>query len=355
MKKYFVPCLGVLMIMLAAVAVILLAPYAEACTRVLYTGGNGDLRIVGRSLDWKTPIPTNIYVYPRGMEKAGDAGDRPMTWQSKYGAVYAVGYDAGVTEGMNEKGLVVNGLFCKGSVYNKPGEQDLSKKTMSMAMFVAWMLDMHATTPELVAALERKEFVISGSTFDGGTVTALHWGISDAEGRSAVLEYVDGEMVISQGDDMPVLTNDPTYPKMMAIENYWQGIGGANFMPGGVRSPDRFVRASFFDANVVHSADPDTALSVCRSIMLNVSVPFLYTVNGEPNVSSTQWRSYSVVPQLRYWFDIVTNPGMFYVDLKQCNLNQGAPVMRLDTSISRGYVDDVTNRMQAVAPFKPQF
>lgn len=34
---------------------------ADACSRVLYVGDDS-LRIVGRSLDWKTPIPTNIYI-----------------------------------------------------------------------------------------------------------------------------------------------------------------------------------------------------------------------------------------------------------------------------------------------------
>ena len=44
---------------------------ADACSRVLYVGDDS-LRIVGRSLDWKTPIPTNIYIYPRGMKKVGN-------------------------------------------------------------------------------------------------------------------------------------------------------------------------------------------------------------------------------------------------------------------------------------------
>ena len=47
------------------------AEHTEACSRVLYVG-NDSLRIVGRSLDWKTPIPTNLYVYPRGMKKVGN-------------------------------------------------------------------------------------------------------------------------------------------------------------------------------------------------------------------------------------------------------------------------------------------
>lgn len=102
----------------ALFAVGLAAAESEACSRVVYSGLDS-LRIVGRSLDWKTPIPTNIYVYPRGMEK--QSSDRPdaIRWTSKYGAVYAVGYDGGITEGMNEKGLCINGLFCKGTVYER--------------------------------------------------------------------------------------------------------------------------------------------------------------------------------------------------------------------------------------------
>ena len=59
---------------------------ARACTRVVYTG-DSSLYVVGRSLDWKTPIPTNVYVYPSGMAKIGS--DRPgaIEWVSKYGAV----------------------------------------------------------------------------------------------------------------------------------------------------------------------------------------------------------------------------------------------------------------------------
>ena len=78
--------------------------------------------------------------------------------------MYAVGYDGGVTEGMNEKGLVINGLFCKGTVYENDSTKD--RAPMSLAVFVAWLLDMNATTDEVVAALKKRDFSISGSTFE---------------------------------------------------------------------------------------------------------------------------------------------------------------------------------------------
>ena len=52
---------------------------AGACSRVLYKG-NDSLRIVGRSLDWKTPIPTNLYVYPKGIKKIGNTTPGAVEW-----------------------------------------------------------------------------------------------------------------------------------------------------------------------------------------------------------------------------------------------------------------------------------
>lgn len=325
---------------------------AEACSRVLYVGDD-NLRIVGRSLDWKTPIPTNLYVYPRGMAKMGNSLPGSVTWTSKYGAVYAVGYDGGVTEGMNEKGLVVNGLFCKGTVYENDSTKN--RPPMSLAMFPAWILDMCATTPEAVELIGAHNFNISGATFDGGTVSALHWGITDAEGRSAIIEFDHGTINIYQGQDIPAMTNDPTYPSMKAIEAYWEKKGGTHTLPGTVSSPDRYVRAVFFDKNVEKTGDAALGVSIIRSILMNVSVPYTYTVQGEGNVSSTQWRSFSNIRDRLFYFDVVTNPGLFYIDLKKCDFSKGASVMKLDVSKSGDYVGDVTGRLFMSTPFTPMF
>jgi len=349
------------MIVGAAIAAAFLAAgsqCADACTRVVYTGptpemsGGSPLRIVGRSLDWKTPIPTNLYVYPRGMAKKGNTLPGSVEWTSKYGAVYAVSYDGGVTEGMNEKGLVINGLFCKGTVYVNP-ETD-NRPAMSMSLFVAWLLDMNATTPEVVKVLREQNFTISGATFDGGTVSQLHWGITDAEGRTAILEFVNGNVAVYEGD-YPVLTNDPAFPKMQAINDYWAKVGGENMLPGTVKSPDRFVRADYFIRHTEKTNDARTGLAVIRSILQNASVPYLYTVESEPNVSSTQWRTFANIRDLQYYFDMVTNDGIFYIDLKKCNLEPGASVMKLDTSKETGIVGEANAYMNPTAPFTPMY
>ena len=320
----------------------------DACTRVLYKGVD-DLYVVGRSLDWKTPIPTNLYVYPRGMKKQSTNLDNPIRWTSKYGSVYAVSYDGGVTEGMNEKGLVVNGLFCKGTVYNDTTQN--RPNTMSLAVFPAWLLDQYATVDEVSDALRNATFEIQGATFDGGTVSALHWGVTDASGKSIIFEFDHGKINIYDMGDYRAMSNDPNWPQMTAIIDYWNKIGGRNMLPGTVSSPDRCVRANFFAHHVDAVDDPALAVAITKSILVTSSVPYTYQFEGEPNVSSTQWRSYSDIKNRRYYFDLVTNPGYYYIDLNKVDLRKGAPVLKLDTSKTSDLVGEANGRLFRTEPF----
>jgi choloylglycine hydrolase len=51
---------------------------------------------------------SNLWALPRGMERNGAAGDRSVTWTSRYGSLVVSRYDIATTDGMNEEGLVVN-------------------------------------------------------------------------------------------------------------------------------------------------------------------------------------------------------------------------------------------------------
>lgn len=348
MKHKFTTLLSLLAIGAASFA----GPEADACTRIVYKGTDS-LYIVGRSLDWKTPIPTNLYVYPAGVAKQGHSYGNSVRWVSKYGSVYAVGYDGGVTEGMNEKGLVVSGLFCKGTVYENDSTAKLAP--MSLAMFPAWLLDLNATTDECVAALKKHDFNISGSTFDGGTVSALHWGITDASGKTAILEFDHGTVKIYEGDDVQVLTNDPSWPDMQAINTYWEKKGGEHTLPGTVSSPDRYVRADFYLNHVAPTGEADQGVTITRTVLMNVCVPYTYTVEGEGNISSTQWRSFANVRDRRYYFEPVTNNGFYYIDLGKCNLREGAPVMKLDTGKARDITGEANKYLKKSEPFTPMY
>lgn len=264
---------------------------AMPCSRVVFRGDSTDVVMVGRTLDWRTPIPTNIYVMPRGMQRQSMPEGPRYEWTSKYASVVAVGYDGGVTEGMNERGLVMNGLFCRGSEY-KMAVEGSDTKVMSLAVFVSYFIDNFETVDEVEAWLRTNEFGVNGKTFDGGTVSLLHWALTDRTGKTLIMEYEGGKLNLYSSKDYQVLTNNPPFPEMQAISYYWNDeVGGMNMLPGTVRSSDRFVRATYF----IHhqpSAGVDAAQAYTQlaTLMDNVSVPAAYEIPGQPNLSMTQWR-----------------------------------------------------------------
>jgi penicillin V acylase-like amidase (Ntn superfamily) len=98
---------SLLLLLLAAA----LAPHAaEACTRVLYQGDNATV-ITGRTLDWSQDSGPNMWAMPRGVARNGATGPSSITWTAKYGSVVVSMYDVAVLDGLNEKGLVANGLY----------------------------------------------------------------------------------------------------------------------------------------------------------------------------------------------------------------------------------------------------
>lgn len=325
----------------------------QACSRVVYLGDKGYV-LVGRTLDWRTPIPTNIYVYPQGISKTSMPSGPSLKWTSKYGSVVAVGYDGGVTEGMNEAGLVMNGLFCKGTIYRTATGSD-NTPVMSLSVIVSYFLDNFSTVEQIKAWLDDNEFAVFGQTFDGGTASTLHWAATDTTGTTLIMEYVDGKLNTYMGKDLRVFTNDPPMPQMTAIENYWKTIGGTNMLPGTVRSPDRFVRASFFVNHIPTDFDYPEALGAITGIMGTVSVPLGYELPGEPNVSSTQWTSISDATGGKYYLRFADVPGSVWVDLGRLRLNPGAPILKFDTTRHHQATGCINDLLEHSEGFKPMW
>src|ERR1700744_5967242 len=109
---------------------------APACTRVVYLGDYGDV-ITARSMDWKVDVLTNLWIFPRGMQRSGQAGPNSLHWTSKYGSVIATGYEVSTTDGMNEKGLVANILWLVESQYPK---YDARKPGLAISLWAQYIL-----------------------------------------------------------------------------------------------------------------------------------------------------------------------------------------------------------------------
>ena len=318
----------------------------QACTRALYVATDGTV-IVGRSMDWGEDMMSNMWVLPRGMKRDGRGGKNTISWESKYGSLIVTAYDIGTAEGMNEKGLVVNELALVESNYGKPPQ---GAAVISLSTWPQYVLDNFATVAEAVADLRKERFRVQTVVLGTGRPANMHLVISDATGDSAVFEYIDGQLVIHHGAQIKVVTNSPTYDKQLAIMEYWKEAGGLQkSLPGTSRAADRFVRTTYLlDAlpgevspNYISGTPaqdfkfqaPMSVLSLRRS----VGTPLGFSLDDQPWVSSTIWRTVSDSTNRVVIFDSAMTPATFWVRLDELDLKPGAPVKKLQLAGGKTY------------------
>lgn len=325
-----------------------LSEKTEACTRVVYQGPNNTI-LTARSMDWKEDIMSNLWIFPRGMERNGEVGPNSLKWQSKYGSIIASAYDISSTDGMNEKGLVANLLWLAESEYTV---WDQKKPGLTIAAWVQYVLDNFATVNEAVAALEKEDFVvISDNMPNQDRMATLHLAISDVTGDNAIFEYIKGKLVIHHDRSYQVMTNSPIFEQQLALNKYWENIGGTTMLPGTNRAADRFVRASYY-INAIPQVE-DTRISVASvfSVIRNVSVPYGISTPNEPNISSTRWRTVSDQKNMVYYFESTLYPNIFWVDLKNIDFSKNAPVLKLDLVSGATYVGNAVKEFKPSKPF----
>ena len=321
----------------------------RACTRVVYQG-NKDMVITGRTMDWKEDTRSNIWIFPRGMERNGEVGKDPMRWKSKYGSVVTSAYDICSTDGMNEKGLVANLLWLAESSYPQWNGE---KPALSIAAWVQYMLDNFATVSEAVSEIEKNTFdVVSDMMPDGTRMATLHLSISDATGDNAIFEYIDGKLNIHHNRSYQVMTNSPVFDQQLALDDYWKTIGGTTFLPGTNRAADRFVRASFYINAIPKTEDTRTALASVFSVIRNTSVPFGISTPDQPNISSTRWRTVSEQKDKVYYFESTLYPNVFRVDFKDVDFSEKAPVRKLNLLDGKTYAGNTAKEFVTAKPFQ---
>ncbi len=333
---------------------------AAACTRALYVAKDGTV-LTGRSMDWGEDMHSNMWVLPAGMKRDGGGGEDTATWESKYGSLVVSAYDIGTSDGMNEKGLVVNMLALVESDYGKPAE---GGKVICMSTWAQYILDNHATVAEAVEDLRKEAFRVQTIILPTGRPANMHLAISDATGDSAIFEYVNGKLVIHHGKDFKVLTNSPTYDQQLSIMEYWKLAGGlTKTLPGTSNAADRFVRASFLLAalpvetskNYISGSPQQkfhfqSAMAVL-SLMRSIGTPLGFSLEDMPWVSSTIWRTVSDSTNRIYLFDSAMTPATFWVKLDDLDLKPGAPVKKLTLTGGTTYSGNAAEHFAEAKPF----
>jgi len=334
----------------AALSLAIAAPVADACTRAVYFGLEGQT-VTGRTMDWfVSDMDTNMWLYPRGLERSSNTAT-PLVWTTKYGSVVTTVYEGASADGMNEAGLVANMLYLAESEYPPATEGD-TRPTLPVSAWVQYALDNFATVAEAVAALEKEEFrmvTVSSPTGEPGTV---HLSISDASGDSAIFQYIGGKLVIYHSRDYQIMTNSPTFDQQLALDAYWNKVGGDVMLPDTNRAADRFVRASYYINEATQTADPRRAIATVFSVMRNVSVPIGIKVPGQPNIADPLWLTVSDQKNKVYYYQDTNSPSILWVNLAKLDLSEGSGPRRLTMDGNPDLAGDQSANFQPTELFR---
>lgn len=158
-----------------------------------------DFSLVGRNYDWQGDKGNAMIIHTKpedGYESYSTTwldflgfgeGFAPETFKDKYLSIAAVYVPL---DGMNEKGLCVADLIAGD---NEVTHQDTQKPDLTTTSAIRLLLDRAANVDEAIELLDEYDM-------NSSIGMAHHISISDAGGKSVVVEYVNDEMIVTETD-----------------------------------------------------------------------------------------------------------------------------------------------------------
>jgi choloylglycine hydrolase len=260
-------------------------------------------------------------------------------------------YSQAVTDGMNEKGLAAHLLFLIEADY---GQFDPANASLSISLWLQYYLDNFATVEEAVSFTRNTPFQIVSATLDGVKV-GVHISLEDPTGDSAVIEYLDGKPEIYHGKKYTVMTNSPPYDEQLKNRAQYEGFGGNRPLPGTTKSPDRFVRASYYLKDLFKPENPRECVAGVLSVMRNVSQPFSGATSApnpdQPNESTTRWLTVGDLTNRVYFYASTMTPNIIWVKLEDLDFSEGTSIRKLDLVNQPDRIGNCTKQFQPAEPF----
>jgi choloylglycine hydrolase len=306
-----------LIALLSAMATFAMTPVADACTGITLKAQDGAV-VFGRTMEWGTfDLLSRAVIVPRGQQFTGHTPDRKsgLSWKGQHGFV---GLDAPamgeglILDGMNEKGLAVNGFYLPGFTEYQAYDPAKSSVSIGPGDVIPYLLSTTATVDEAKAALAKVRVtpVVAPSL---GFAPPGHFIVTEPSGKAIVIEYVKGELVIFDAP-LGVITNAPNYdwhitnlrnylnlskvalPSKRIEEMDFAPLGGGSGMiglPGDNTPPSRFVRAVAFSQTARPTPTGQETVYELFRMLDNFNLP-LGSAEGEGEAKTKGMRSSTI-------------------------------------------------------------
>jgi len=285
--------------------VLLLAARAPACTWFEFRNDKNN-PFIGRTMEWPGDLHGQITIVPCNY----DLG----LFKTDYGFVgMSHGKDLVFSDGMNEHGLAVSSLWLESSEYAKkqPGALPLTE-------LVRRVLGKTKTVDEAIAFIKGNTFHATFPAVLAGSEMKLHFAITDATGRSVVVEFVKGEPKIYE-NKVGAMTNDPTYDKQLKTWSKYHAkkLNEEEFAALNYSPEQRFCRMAAINATQAKVPTDKDAVNRAWSMVNTVDIPqgiiYYRSINNRPHFTS-----YAVVGDLKnrvYYFRTYDNYDIRKVEL----------------------------------------
>jgi choloylglycine hydrolase len=318
---------------------------AHACTSMIFKAQDGT-RIYARTMEWgASDLKSEMMLVPRSMSFSSALGDGKSgaAWKNQYGfvGVNAAGLPY-ATDGMNEAGLTVGALFFPGFAKYQEVKADELATTVSNVDLVNYILSNFRTVDEVREAMPKIRVVRNAEIEkEFGTPLPLHHIVSDATGASIVIEYMDGQLSMTD-NKVGAMTNSPGYDwHLLNLRNYANltpqaarphsidGVSLAPFgagsgmlgLPGDFTPPSRFVRAVAFVNTMIPAKDAADAVSAASVMLNNFDIPKgLVREGASPedfHLGYTQWSVIADMSHKVYYYWTMYDRRMRSVDLSK--------------------------------------
>lgn len=299
----------------------------QACTTAFWNN-NPQAKVVARTVDLFTADMPKIFVFPRGIERNGQAGENSLKWKSKFGSVAVTEFhSSAVSDGINEQGLAAHLLYLTGSAYEKPNK-DLP--ALSNTMWAQYILDNFKSVNEAVNAIDKFQIV---ETVVFNQKWPLHLNIQDSTGDAAIIEFIDGKKIVYHGPQYTTMTNEPAYNIQLENLKRYQSFGGKLSLPGDSDPLSRFVRvATYLKTLPTPKTIRDTVAGVL-SVIRTAMVPFgAVDTSGNKTEDAwpTRWTSVADLTKKTFYFSTTTTPSIIWLDLNTLDFSEGKPILSID-------------------------
>jgi len=338
-------------LMLALAIPVLFYETGSACTSIVLEANDGAV-VYGRTMEWGAfDLNSRVAIVPRGYEFQDHTPDgKPgYRWKARYGVVALDALEKDyLTDGMNEKGLVVGALYLPGFAEYQTYDPAQAKISMSSLDFANYVLTEFATVDEVREGLKKIRVVPVNEPALGGPAP-IHLAVIDQSGKAIVVQYLKDGLKIFD-NPLRVLTNSPSFDwHMTNLRNYinlsavaWPAkkieqidfapIGaGSGFLgiPGDYTPPSRFVRAVAYTQTARKTPNGDETVYEVFRILDNFNLP-LGTAEGpdsdskllEGMRSSTIWTTAADNKNLKLYYHTQHNRKVRMVDLKKINFSR---------------------------------